>query len=687
MQPNLLPEGPTYPRTGAITSDTVDVADVVRTMRRQWRAVAGFTAAGLVLGLAVVLFAPRRFDGQASLLARPGSQGGSAIGSRISGLGELLGGLGGLGVGGSLETELQVLRSRALTGQVVDSLQLQIRVLEPEGAAPMSLVASSDLPGVFAPRRYAFTRTASGTYRAEREGQVFELTPGTAGRLDIGSITLRPMNLPAAFELRLMDREDAITRFDKKLAVTKAGGEIAKIVYRGDDSLSAAAGANALVKFYLDRRKSADRGVNARRVEYVTEQLQATGAELAKTESDLRKYQERSGVFDAEVLGQVELQALAEIRLAFTQVQVNEAAIQTLLAQAESGRITSRDLAAHPAFLEGSAVTPLAQQLGEVEAQRIRLLERRTERDPEVLALDSTARLISNNILGVARSYGDAVTRQRQQMQTRVDSIERSLLALPAAAEVGGRLQRDVRRLTTIYTALEAQLVEARLAAIGEGGDVRQVDVAVPRRKPSFPQPGLTMGIGSAGGLLAGMVAALFLGWFGRWLRDPVEIERAIGVSAHRIDPNSPLMLSSAHATRSVLVIPLDGKARGGAGVVAQRLARTAQQRAIQATVVDLSANSTDGNGKLAAGVAHLAATIDQMEQDGAVTVVQLPELSSEITLSALRENRPVLLVAPPGPVDRTRLTQTVDTLRRLHVPIAGVVISDDPRRPVRTLP
>ena len=61
------------------------------------------------------------------------------------------------------------------------------------------------------------------------------------------------------------------------------------------------------------------------------------------------------------------------------------------------------------------------------------------------------------------------------------------------------------------------------------------------------------------------------------------------------------------------------------------------------------------------------------------MVIACLPELSSDATLAALKETRPVVLVAAPGPVDRTQLAHAVDTLRRLQVPCAGVVISDAP--------
>ena len=660
-----------YTRSNIVRSDTIDVADVARTMRRQWRAVATCVAIGIVVALAIVLFAPRRFDGKATVLARPNDRGGSSIAGRITGLGELLGGASGLGslTGSTMETEMQMLRSRALAGELVDSLQLQVSVRKPTGIPPTALIAASNLPGSFAPQRYTFERRQDGRYETRHGDRVFLLRPGTADSIAVGTLTLQRAGLPENFKITVRDHEDAVTRTGNRLSITKAGGEIAKVTYRGDDSLSAAWGANALVKFYLDRKKTTDRGVNQRRVEYITVQLDSTRAELSRTEHDLRQFQEATGVLDAEIVGEVELEAVGELRKTLTELQVDEGAINQLVARADSGEVTSRDLAAYPAFLRGSSVSPLASQLSDLEAQRIRLLDRRTENDPEVKAVDATMQIVKANIVAMARSYANAVAQQRRQMQRRVDSVQAKLLALPAAAERGGRLQRDVLRLTQIATALEAQLVEARLGVIGEGGEIRQIDYAVPQRKVAFPRPLLTMGVGAGGGLLLGLVTALFMGWFGRWLRDPVEIERAIGISAERFEPNSPLLLAGAASARSLLVIPLDASARSRAASVAERLARTARQRAVPATVLDMSSN----------GASSSDSALVLAEQGNGMAIASLPELSHETTLSALRETRPVVLVAAPGPVDRARLAQAVDTLRRLQVPCAGVVISDAP--------
>src|SRR6266700_103746 len=112
-------------------ADTVDVADLWRAMRRGWREIIAFTALGTLAGLAVLPYAPHKFDGVASAVVRSVD----AQSSLLSRLGDTKTGAGAGLLGNvtpmPLETELQILASRAVAGAVVDSLLLQARVRSP----------------------------------------------------------------------------------------------------------------------------------------------------------------------------------------------------------------------------------------------------------------------------------------------------------------------------------------------------------------------------------------------------------------------------------------------------------------------------------------------------------------------------------------------------------------------------
>ena len=128
---------------------TIDVADVARTIRRGWRALAICTVLGVLAALAVLVFAPPKYSASSSLVMRMGSDPSSSLISRLSG------GLGDAAAGvlsstkSPTETEIQILSSRAVIGPVVDSLRLQARITKPRGIPPARFIESLSAGGSF----------------------------------------------------------------------------------------------------------------------------------------------------------------------------------------------------------------------------------------------------------------------------------------------------------------------------------------------------------------------------------------------------------------------------------------------------------------------------------------------------------------------------------------------------------
>jgi hypothetical protein len=303
-------------------------------------------------------------------------------------------------------------------------------------------------------------------------------------------------------------------------------------------------------------------------------------------------------------------------------------------------------------------------QLSELDAQRLKLLATRTEADPDVVAITQSIKAVESQLEPIAASYSAAVARQTSDLRSQLDTLQAAILGLPKTAQASGRLQRDVLRLGQIYAALQAQLVEASLAAIGEGGDVHQLDFSEPPLHPSFPQPVITLAIGVVGGLAMGIFAALLMGGMGRWARDRLEVERVTGVPALSFDASSPLLIAPTATARTILLLPLDALTQ--TEPVARRLAETTTARAIPTTVLDLS--KTPG--------VEANAQIERLEQEFGSVVVQLPPLSTQTAAAALRETRPVVLVSSSARVDKVALNNALGTLKRLDVPCAGIVLN-----------
>jgi hypothetical protein len=116
-----------------------------------------------------------------------------------------------------------------------------------------------------------------------------------------------------------------------------------------------------------------------------------------------------------------------------------------------------------------------------------------------------------------------------------------------------------------------------------------------------------------------------------------------------------------------VLVVPVDGGA--DANAVGARLAATAASRGEQ---VHFASEFASPNGLDEGGVRR---AVEALEQNPGFTVVPVPRLSDPRTVALLDDRRVVVLVGRAGQLERRNLVRAVETLRRLDVPFAGVVL------------
>ena len=351
--------------------------------------------------------------------------------------------------------------------------------------------------------------------------------------------------------------------------------------------MTAAMVPNAVLVNYLSRRKTDDRGVNAHRAEFLALQIDTNATLLASAEDALRRFQERSGLVDPVVIGKIELEATSELRKSLGALEVEQGALDQSLAQIAAGRMSARQLVAYPSFLKSPGINDLLRQLSELETERTKLLERRLETDDQVVALTRSIANVEGQLVPLAKAYAAALRKQRTDVSAQIATLGTSLTAFPAAAQSSARLAREVLRLNQLAFALQTQLVQARLAAVSEGGDVRALDRATPPKEPAFPSVPLTLALGLGVGLLLGLAAALAAGSFGRYLDDSDAIERVFGVPTVRLLPGAPLLMSGREALRTLLLIPVGDRA--STATVAARLAETASARGGTATILDFT--------------------------------------------------------------------------------------------------
>jgi hypothetical protein len=507
-----------------------------------------------------------------------------------------------------------------------------------------------------------------------------------------------------------MDREPTIDEVEKALDLSMDQGDVVEVRFRSASPAVSAAVLNQMVGTYLRRRTTTDRGVNRHRYEFLSAHADTVGAQLARAEESLRRQQETSGVLDPEVQGRSELERAMAVQAELESVSVDARALQEIVDRGRRGEFApARELAAYPSLLKNAAISEQLSRLLEMETERTKLLGRLEPHNPEVVTLDRMIAQADSQLIAVAEDYLSGLRRQEAGLSRELETYRSRLGVLPAQSEEAYRREREVKRLSETLIALQSQMVQARLDAIGEGGEVRQVDVAVAPKRPVFPNRPLSLFGGLLGGLFFGVVAAVVAGRRRETLEEAWEAELASGVRAVDFDPRLPLGYGEAGSGQTLLVVPVGG---GDSALrVGEQLARTAALQGENPVLADLrgagaresaaraispvavaalrEGEESSERGSLtvmkdgyacypAAGAVTTAtprAVLETLEERHSPVVAVLPEMGSTEAMGALRPGRLVVLSAVAGRVSRRELIGTVALCRQMDVRPVGVVM------------
>lgn len=127
--------------------------------------------------------------------------------------------------------------------------------------------------------------------------------------------------------------------------------------------------------------------------------------------------------------------------------------------------------------------------------------------------------------------------------------------ALPTVQQDALRLERDVKVNNEAYQSLRNNALQLQLIREGKVGNVRLIDEAVTPQTPVQPKRSLVVGTAALVGLLAGIALALARNAFFRGIRNPQDIERQTGLSVYSTIPLS--------LTQQALARKTAAKARG----------------------------------------------------------------------------------------------------------------------------
>lgn len=483
-----------------MTRDVVDIGRLLDAARRHWRGVAAGAAIGALIALAYARTATPRYEATSTVRidVRPSTL--PSIYADQAARDEIF-------------TEIEVLRSRTIAADVVDSLALTVEMEQPRRVRRSDLFTSVHQVAPFDAESLRLVRGKDGRYRIEGTDQVVK--PGEPVTAHGVRFVLAPNDIkPGAITLRLHPREATIETLLKDVDIGRAGlqANIIALRYESEDAALSRDVLNAWTSSFISRRQSVQRSEATSTAAFIQAQLDTLTPQLAKAEDRLLAFRNANKIVAPEVEATTQVNQRAELQATRNDLDAERRALQQAMTRvriqaagtAPNDPSPYRELIGFPTLLRNQAASELLRSLSSLDDQRSTLLMRRTAEDPDVETLTERIKVVEGQLQALTSTYLRGLTAQVDAADASLATYSSRMRQIPRQEVEYARLQRAPRVYEEMVSLLQTRLKEAQITEAVQDPSVRVVDMAVLPAKPSWPKTPLLLMAGLLTGMLAG---------------------------------------------------------------------------------------------------------------------------------------------------------------------------------------
>jgi tyrosine-protein kinase Etk/Wzc len=479
-------------------ADALDFHDLVGIVADGRRLLLGVMAVVLAAAVLFLWVSPSIYRADAMVQVELGQK---TLNSALGDIGELLEG------SAPISAEIEIVKSRMVVGDVVDSMNLEIvdrpRYVPLLGAAVAKSFDGAE--GEVAPVRFGLDGFAWGGERIEvttlevppqwlgqrldlrataagydlfgpggeplLQGRVGEMAESASGlRIFVRDLVARP---GTGFVVERRPRVQVIAEIQRELEVMEKGkySGILSIAYEHRGPKHATELVNNIARAYQRQNVERRSAEAAQTLAFLNEQLPRLKEKVGAAETALNAYRLKQG--SADLTKETELVLQQSVAL-------------------ETSRF-------------------------ELQQKREELMRRFTPDHPSVQALDG-------QLAQIAREQAAVAARVR---------------ALPDTQQELLRLSRDLQVDTELYLSLLNSAQGLQLAKAGTVGNVRIIDPGVRPLAPAKPKKALVLALSLALGFILGIFAILVRRALSQGVDDPAVVERRLGLASYAVIPFS----------------------------------------------------------------------------------------------------------------------------------------------------
>ncbi len=463
---------------------------------------------------------------------------------------------------------VQVLTSRSLLGQVVDTLGLQLEsvALPATWWAPIARPQFSTLilrDVVVDPAASADTLSLqffeSGVVAV---GYREQATAAYGRPLRIGSVRFTVPAAPSVSRaaLAVSRRDVAIDRVLERLKVSpRVATDVIDVRYTDADPQLAQRVANTLALAFQATTGTSARQYARRRGEFLKEQVRVTDSLLSRAEGALSGFRSRQQMGSSSDNLAAEQATVGALDTRRGELEADRRVFSMLLdglkdSAAAGSDESFRAIAYSPELASDPMIGRLHQQLIDHRARLDSLTAGpypSTASNPDVLYVRELMGTTRGELIRAVEARMNWIAARIEVLGERRMRGAQLLQSLPSKQAEEDRLGRRVEVLRTTADALRQEFEKARISEALEAADVEVLDLApLPYGKTGIPRS-IQLGLGLLLGLVFGLAAAVLAEAMNRAVRRPEELPHALGAPELGLIPRiSPTQSRSAQGRR-----------------------------------------------------------------------------------------------------------------------------------------
>lgn len=484
------------------TERLITFRDLLRILRVHWRPILLLAAVVAALSLLVTALIPPVYVGNALLIVDPqrtrifNEQQDPSVRSSLP------------SDPASIESQVQMLQSHALAGQVVDRLHL---IDDPE-----------------------FTGVRSGPFDAASDA----VTKFLRG---IGLTNARPNDDANVQTVDLGNRqklrEAAIGSVLAHLDVHGVGlSTVIEVNFRSHSATKASDVANAIANTYIDNLLTKKSGATESASKWLADRVGQLAHRASAADAALQQYKAEHGIVDTSDGNALSDQQLGALTAQLVQAEGDEAQ-----ARAKLSRVQQLVHSGHGADASDVVTSPLISQLREQEAtliqQKADLSSHYGPMHPQMQNVEARLRELRSKISEEVNRIVGTATNDMNVAAARVGAIRGSMAAATSKTASQNReraqlveLQANAASERAIYQSYLDRLKQTQQQASMQTADVSLVSPASVPLAPVSPKKFMIVGLATLASLLLGFLAALVVDRMCVGFRSKREMEATFGL-------------------------------------------------------------------------------------------------------------------------------------------------------------